>query len=303
MVGRWHTAAVDAADQLQMTGLPPVVLAFGGRVDAVLDRFLAERRAEVEGFDPAAGVLIDELLRLLGAGGKRVRPACCYLGYRAAGGEDGEPIERAAAALELLHTFALVHDDVMDDATERRGVASTQFRFAAELGWSSPAHGRSVAVLVGDLAAVLAESLLRSARFPHERLEVALDRFDRMRVEMAAGQYLDLLGAARRDLPAAEHVAELKTGSYTVEGPLLIGAALAGAGEELEEHLRAFGRPLGEAFQLRDDVLDHEGVSGAAERVGSLLGEALAVLDRAGLDPAVAAPLRALATSFRLPEV
>jgi geranylgeranyl diphosphate synthase type I len=290
---------VVTSDEPQTTGLPPFLVAFGARVDEFLFGFLAERRERLAGFDPAAAVLIDELARLLRAGGKRVRPAFCYLGHRAAGGEDGEPIERAAAALELLHTFALVHDDVMDDATERRGVPTTQVRFAAELGWSSPAHGRSVAVLVGDLAAVLAESLLRSADFPRHRLDAALDRFDRMRVEMAAGQYLDLLGAARRDLPTAEHVAELKTGSYTVEGPLLIGAALAGASGSLEGRLRAYGRPLGEAFQLRDDVLDHEAIPGAVERVDALVGEALAALDRAGLDPTVSSALGDLAAAFR----
>jgi geranylgeranyl diphosphate synthase type I len=293
---------VSTPSDPQTLALPPVVLAVRSRTDAVLEAFLSERRGEVAGLDPAAEVLVEELRRLLAAGGKRVRPAFCYLGFRAAGGRDDDPIIRAAAALELLHTFALVHDDVMDEATERRGVETTQVRFARELGWSSAAHGRSVAVLVGDLAAVLAESLFRSSGFPEEKLSLAFVRFDRMRIEMAAGQYLDLLGAARRDLSSAEHVAELKTGSYTVEGPLLIGAALAGAPKVLEERLRAFGRPAGEAFQLRDDVLDREGVAGAAERVNALVAESLAVLDTVGIDPVAGSALRALAASFRLPE-
>lgn len=293
---------MDTRSGLGSLRLPPVVLAVRSRADAVLRTFLSERREEVAGIDPTAVALIDELSRLLSAGGKRVRPAFCYLGYRASGGPDGDPIVRAAAALELFHTFALVHDDVMDEATERRGVETTQVRFAGELGWSSPAHGRSVAVLVGDLAAVLAESLFRSSGFPQERQVAAFDRFDRMRIEMAAGQYLDLLGAARRDLPSAEHVAELKTGSYTVEGPLLIGSALAGAPTEVEELLRAYGRPTGEAFQLRDDVMDREGVAGAAERVDALVAEALAALDTGSLDPIAGPALRALAMSLRLRE-
>lgn len=280
--------------------LPPIVLAVRARVDAVIQMHLDERRAEIDELDRTAGALVEEVRRLLAAGGKRLRPAFCYLGFRAAGGGDGEPIVRAAAALELLHTFAIVHDDVMDDATERRGVPTTQVRFARELGWSSVAHGRSVAVLVGDLAAVSAESLLRTSGFPRERLAVAFERFDRMRVEMATGQYLDLLGAARRDLPSAEHVAELKTGSYTVEGPLLIGAALAGAPAELERGLRAFARPAGEAFQLRDDVLDREAVPGSVERIDALVDEALAALDDDHLDPVAASALRTLADRLRV---
>lgn len=279
---------------------PPIVLAVRARVEAVIDAHLAERREEIEELDPAAGALVEEIRRLVRAGGKRLRPAFCYLGFRAAGGEDGQPIVRAAAALELLHTFALLHDDVMDEATERRGAPTTQVRFARELGWSSPAHGRSVAVLVGDLAAVLAESLFRTSGFAGDRVSAAFELFDRMRLEMAAGQYLDLLGRGRRDLAAAEHVAELKTGSYTVEGPLLIGAALADASPELERALTAFARPAGEAFQLRDDVLDHEAVPGATERVGVLVDDALAALDGVRLDPVAASALRVLAERLRV---
>jgi len=266
----------------------PVVEAVRSRVDAVLATELRARRAELEALDPSAGILVEELERLVGAGGKRLRPAFCYLGYR--------------AALELLHTFALVHDDVMDEAVERRGVETTQVRFARSFAGSSAGRGRSAAVLVGDLAAVLAEALFRASGFPPERLDEAFVRFDRMRLGMAAGQYLDLLGAARRDLASAVHVAELKTGSYTVEGPLLIGAALAGASDDVETRLLDYGRPAGEAFQLRDDVLDHEAPPGAAERVGALVAEAVAALEGARLEPVAAAALRALAEAMRLPE-
>lgn len=279
--------------------LPPVLEAVRRRVDEVLaDRFL-EQRAEIAAFDPEAAILVDELERIVSAGGKRLRPAFCYLGFRAAGGQDGEPIVRAAAALELLHTFALVHDDVMDEAEVRRGVETTRVRFARG---TTERHGRSVAVLVGDLAAVLAESLFRSAGFPTERTSAALSRFDRMRLEMAAGQYLDLVGAAGRNLDAAEHVAELKTGSYTVEGPLLIGATLAGAPSETHACLLAYARPAGEAFQLRDDVLDREALAGAVSRVNVLIGEAVDALEGVRLDPVAASALRSLAEALRLPE-
>ncbi|HSD48258.1 MAG TPA: polyprenyl synthetase family protein [Actinomycetota bacterium] len=281
---------------------PPIVEAVRSRVDGVLTSELRARRDELAALDPSAVVLIEELERLLAAGGKRLRPAFCYLGYRATGGAEGEPIVRAAAALELLHTFALVHDDVMDEATERRGVETTHIRFSRAFPGASGVRGRSVAVLVGDLAAVLAEAMFRTSGFPPGRLEEASTRFDRMRLEMAAGQYLDLLGAPRRDLASAEHVAELKTGSYTVEGPLLIGAALAGAPGELEARLLAYGRPAGEAFQLRDDVMDHEAPIGAAERVEVLVAEAVAALEGARLEPVAAVALRHIAQAMRLGE-
>src|SRR3990170_2253391 len=130
------TAAVDTVTGRQRFPLP-VVEAVRSRVDAVLATELRARRAELEALDPSAGILVEELERLVGAGGKRLRPAFCYLGYRAAGGRDGEPVVRAAAALELLHTFALVHDDVMDEAVERRGVETTQVRFARSFAGSS----------------------------------------------------------------------------------------------------------------------------------------------------------------------
>jgi geranylgeranyl diphosphate synthase type I len=284
------------------TRVPWAIEAVRERVDAELARFLAERRAEMAALDPAAADLIDELERLIAAGGKRLRPAFCVWGHLACGGTDGEPVVRAAAALELLHTFALVHDDVMDDARDRRGVATTQTRFARRAEGVPPdaSFGRSVAVLVGDLGAVLAESMLRTSAFGTERLAMALDRFDRMRLQMAAGQYLDLEGVARRDMSSAEHVADLKGGSYTIEGPLMIGAALAGASAEMESALRAFARPAGEAFQLWDDLTDHDAAPGVtADRVRELLDRAAAALEGAPLEAEAVRALRSLAELLR----
>jgi geranylgeranyl diphosphate synthase type I len=272
-------------------------------VDGALRAFLAQRRAEIASLDPAAADLIDELGRLMSAGGKRLRPAFCVWGHVACGGSDGEPVIRAAAALELLHTFALVHDDVMDGADERRGVPTTQALFALRASDvdGRESFGRSVAVLVGDLGAVLAESMLRTSGFEAARMAVALERFDRMRVEMAAGQYLDLEGVARRDVASAEHVAELKGGSYTVEGPIMIGAALSGASAEMESALAAFARPAGEAFQLRDDLTDHDAAPGiTASRVNHHVDRAIAALEGAPLEPEAVRALRSLAELLRM---
>jgi geranylgeranyl diphosphate synthase, type I len=269
-------------------------------VDRELERFLGDRRAELAGMDPSAVALVDELLRLLRAGGKRVRPALCFWAFRAAGGGQDEPIVPVCAALELLHTSALVHDDLMDRDAERRGVDATHVRFAkdAPAGVDPEAFGTSAAVLVGDLALVLSERLLRTSGFGAGRLDAAMVRFDRMRAEMAAGQFLDVSGA--RDLA---RVRALKTGSYTAEGPVLIGAALAGAGPEAEGPLRVFGRLVGEAFQIRDDVADDEAGTGAVTAVEELIARATRALGDAPLRPEAVHALTQIAELLRATEV
>jgi geranylgeranyl diphosphate synthase type I len=264
------------------------------RVDDALATFLEASAARVGSMDPNSSKLVDEVRRLLGGGGKRIRPAFCYWGFRAAGGVDegasGEAIVRAAAALELLHTMAIVHDDLIDGAKERRGIPTTEVWFAehaAELGArGDPAeHGRSMAILVGDLCAVWADQLLDGSGFDTDAVARARVRYDEMRVRMAVGQVLDVGGAAG-DPEVARRAAALKGGSYTVEGPLLIGAALGEASTDVEASLAAFARPLGEAFQLRDDLDDGDAPAGVSrETVAKLVDEAKIALDPSVLDP------------------
>jgi geranylgeranyl diphosphate synthase, type I len=271
------------------------------QVNEALDVFLAARRQEVEWREPQAVVLIDEVLRLVRAGGKRLRPAFCYWGYRAAGGVDGEPIAKAAAALELLHTMALVHDDLIDGTSERRGVPTSVPSLADQarqrgLGTGDPERfGASAALLVGDLAAVLADRLMLESGFPAAALARALAPYHDMRTDMAIGQFLDI-AVVPVDPAAARRIAAMKGGSYTVEGPLLIGAALAGATTFVQTRMRRFGAPLGEAFQLRDDLMDGDGRHGAtAKDVNALVAEAIAALDPQVLDPTAVEALRSLA--------
>ena len=266
------------------------------RVDAVLLAFLDERIRDAERLDPGARPPAEEIARLLSAGGKRMRPALCYWGYRAAGGADhggrDEPIVRAAAALELLHTMALVHDDLIDGAKERRGVPSTAAWFelrAEELGarLEPDAFGEAMAVLVGDLAAVLADHLFLESGFPSETLARALALYHPMREEMAVGQYVGFSRSTiTEDAEAAGRVAALKGGGYSVEGPLRIGAELAGGSAAAGECLVRFGRPLGEAFQLRDDLEDGDAAQGVTPEMVN--GRVAAAIE--ALDPAVVAP-------------
>src|SRR5829696_485467 len=234
-----------------MTGAPAFDRAtaeserFRAGVEAELRRSIAATRERLERRDARTVFLADELGRLIDAGGSLLRPVCCHLGFRAAGGRDGMPIARAAAALEFLHLMALIHDDVMDEAKERRGVPATP-RHLAEVGSNARATddaegrrdaerradaehmGRSLAILVGDLAEVCADVLFAESGIPPEHLARALDRYHAVRLDMAAGQALDVLGVGD-----ALTVAALKGGSYTIAGPLLVGAALAGGSPEV----------------------------------------------------------------------
>jgi geranylgeranyl diphosphate synthase type I len=211
-------------------------------VDSQIHAFLGERRVAL----PEAAPLIDEIARLIRSGGKRIRPAFCYWGWRAAGGDHSAEAMRAAASLELLHTFAIVHDDIMDSSEERRGVPTAHIRC-----------GLNVALLVGDLALVLADALFVGSGFSAPDIARAFEWYSRMRQQVIAGQYLDL--ELSRDAVVSEArarwVAVLKSGRYSVEQPLAIGASLRGASDDVLERIGRFGAPLGEAFQLRDDLL------------------------------------------------
>ncbi len=210
--------------------------------DAFLASFLQSKREELSEARP----MIDEISRSISAGGKRLRPCFCYWGYRAAGGDDGAQIVAASSSLELLHTFALVHDDIMDRSHERRGLPTTY-----------SLHGTDVALLVGDLALVLADAALMESGFEPAALRRAFEPYSRMRQQVIAGQYLDVVAAraAEMSVEKARRIAVLKSGRYTIQEPLAIGAALAGATSDLMKGLAAFGGPIGEAFQLRDDLL------------------------------------------------
>lgn len=250
-----------------MHGLPMDLDDLRAAVDRVLDGFLEERRAELAAMGDSAAALADEVARVVGAGGRRLRPAFCYWGHMAAGAPHSPEILRAAASLELLHAFALLHDDVMDRAEVRRGEPTAFRRLAEERAASGargdPLHyGMSVAVLAGDLAFALSDTLLQVSGFPSDRVAAATGVLHDMRVRAVAGQFLDLSGAGRPlwgsgrvTEEEVRRIARLKTASYSVEGPLRLGATLAGADAALLARLRAYGASVGEVLQLRDDLM------------------------------------------------
>ncbi len=250
------------------------------RVQTVLDDFLDERAAELAPLGPDAQRLVSEA-RTSVRGGKRFRAAFCHWGHRAIRPEvvDEVALARACASLELLHASALVHDDFMDASDTRRGRPSTHRTFEHEhrgSGWRGDPeqYGASAAILLGDLLLSWSDELLRRCGLPMERVVAALDVFDRCRSEVITGQFLDVSVQARgeADVDAAMTVLRYKSAKYSIERPLHIGATLAGASESQLAELSAFGLPLGEAFQLRDDLL---GVFGDPATTGKPAGDDL----------------------------
>ena len=235
--------------------------------------FIANRcAAELEeaGVEVAGDILLNFV-----TGGKCLRSTFMYLGWLS-GATDSDEALYASASLELLHAFALLQDDVMDNSPSRRGRPAAHVQFGnwhrtRGLSGSTQRFGESAAILLGDLCLIWAEQMLRESGVEQHRLQLALPRYDAMRTELALGQLADLASDVR-DLPsmaAVLDVARRKSGNYTVRRPLEIGAAMSGCSERTLTGLGHYGTAIGEAFQLRDDVL---GVFGSEATTGKPSG-------------------------------
>lgn len=248
------------------------------RIQANLDDFVSEHRSLMVNASPDTLPLIESLEELL-VGGKRLRPAFAYWGFVAAGGQDSDDVVRACASLEFLQACALIHDDVMDASDTRRGKPAIHKQFEAlhdSNNWNGSAKlfGEGSAILVGDLALSWADEMLLTSGLTNEQLTRAKTIYDIMRTELMSGQYLDLLEQVRGNITheRAETVIRFKSAKYTIERPLHVGAAIAGANPELTQVLSEYGLALGEAFQLRDDLL---GVFGDSSVTGKPAGDDL----------------------------
>ncbi|MGY5011630.1 polyprenyl synthetase family protein [Streptomyces sp. 900105755] len=241
--------------------------AFKSRVDGVLRRFVAEEAGLFAAVDPLLGPVAEQL-EAAAADGKRLRAAFCYWGWRAVGQPDSDALVRAAASMELVHAAAVVHDDLIDDSPLRHGrpTPHVALRAAVQDRPRADDTARSLAMLVGDLLMSLAGQLFATCGLPAAYLARARPLWSVLARELIAGECLEILRTgAGPDTTASLKVIRYKTAKYTVEQPLLIGGALAGADERLREGYSAYGLPLGEAFQLRDDLL---GLFGAPEHTG-----------------------------------
>lgn len=269
-------------------------------VDQRLHAFIESRADELAVISPDLDHIIEHTRGLLGTG-KRFRARFCYWGWKSAGASNSDidiasDVERVedidsplalAMSLEVFHAAALVHDDIMDNSDTRRGKPSAHKSFGAlhqDRQYSGDSHhfGESTALLVGDLLLAWSDDLLNSAlsqETSREVIRATRSEFSRMRQEVTVGQYLDIHEEAAwlhslesERLERALRVVTYKSAKYSMEAPLLIGASLAGATAEELDSLRAFGLPLGIAFQLRDDVL---GVFGDSEITGKPSGDDL----------------------------
>ncbi|MEI5102731.1 polyprenyl synthetase family protein [Streptomyces sp. PmtG] len=250
--GRWDRWELDA---------------FKIRTDEVLRRFIAQEADQFAAIDPLLAPVAEQLEAAV-TDGKRLRAAFCYWGWRTVGQPDSDALVRAAASMELVHAAAVVHDDLIDDSPLRHGrpTAHVALRGAVRRRPRSDAAARSLAMLVGDLLMALAGQLFATSGLPAAYLARARPLWAVMARELVAGECLEILRTGDGpDTTASLKVIRYKTAKYTVEQPLLIGGALAGAGAGLREGYSAYGLPLGEAFQLRDDLL---GLFGDPRRTG-----------------------------------
>ena len=262
------------------------------RVDVRLESYLSGKRDAAAALSADSAELVEAIRVLTMRGGKRLRPAVLFAAYSAVRPDEADddvgPTIEAGAALEVLQTYLLIHDDWMDGDVERRGGPSVHAALTQRYG---DAHlGAAVAILAGDLASAYAWDLLSSASFPDGRVGDALKAFRVMQEEVVLGQHLDLIGS--RDVSLMQH---LKTGSYTVRGPLSLGAILGNGTAHQVSQLILFGEPLGVAFQLRDDLL---GTFGDPATTGKPAGNDLRAGKRTAL---IAAAEQLLAPAARGP--
>jgi len=254
------------------------------RVQAAVDAEITTQTAVLEAVGADLTDLVDAVARLL-SGGKRLRAAFLYWGYRAAGRPDSDALVRLATAMEFFQAAALLHDDVMDGSDTRRGMPSAHRAIAvhhAEAGWSGSSirFGEAAAILAGDLCLQWTDELYSTSGLPAEHLARARRPFDTMRTQLMGGQFLDLLAAARgwdgldtaARIAGARNVIRYKSAKYTIEHPLLIGATAGGVPPATLGPLSRYGLALGEAFQLRDDLL---GVFGDPAATGKPAGDDL----------------------------
>lgn len=226
----------------------------------VIDASLAEART----YSPEVGQMVGAVRNLCARGGKRLRPALCLVGALCRDEEfDWGPAIEAGVSLELLQAYFLIHDDWMDQDAERRGGPTAHVELGRLL--HSKTLGERSAILAGDHAVALASAHLASLRVAPRRLRGTMMRFAEMQLAAVAGQQLDICGKARDP----ELTYELKTASYTVRGPLLLGVELAGGSQATSDALSDFALPAGVAFQLRDDLI---GVFGSPDTTGKPRG-------------------------------
>lgn len=248
------------------------------QIDNALAEFVASEVKDLMAIGNELQPVGASLSRFILDGGKRLRPIFACAGFLGSGEELTEREVKAAASLELIHVCALIHDDLMDGSDTRRGAPAIHREFEAlhrsEAKFGNPQqYGLSAAILLGDLALVWSAKMFHGSGLSPEILIRTLSSYDELRIELMAGQFLDVYEQSSHtsSLERSRKIARYKSGKYTIERPLHFGAALANK-PDLNSTYSSYGIPLGEAFQLRDDIL---GIFGESEFTGKPSGDDL----------------------------
>jgi geranylgeranyl diphosphate synthase type I len=248
-------------------------------INQVLTEFIKQESKYLAKIGPELEPVGNALEKFLLDSGKRLRPLFAYAGLISAWARPNKELVSAFASLELIHACALIHDDVMDASDTRRGAPSIHKSFEKmhlenHLVGSAAQFGVASAILIGDLALIWSAQMLHNSGISTPDFIRSLPVYDEMRIELMAGQYLDVYeqSLGTQSIERSLKVARYKSGKYTIERPLHFGGALAGASAELMQAYSNYGLPLGEAFQLRDDLL---GVFGDPSETGKPAGDDL----------------------------
>jgi len=241
-------------------------------LDRKLDQYFSRKLEEMREFGPSARGAVKSIREMTLAGGKRLRAAFMYWGYKVAGGKDDEKIIEASMSIELTHIFLLIHDDIIDQDDFRHGIKAIHKKYEGLARkfyrQTEPKHfGESLAIIVGDMAAAFGNDIIFNSDFEPARKQQALSKLQEIVVNTVSGEILDVMLEAKGKATEKEilEVHRNKTAKYTVEGPLHLGALLAGTDKKDLETLSAYSIPIGIAFQIQDDIL---GVFGSEKKLG-----------------------------------
>lgn len=239
------------------------------QIDKELKEFFKKRLEKANNISNSSKEAIQHLKEFTLHKGKRIRPMLVITAYRAFGGKEQKQIIKAAIAVELMQSFLLIHDDIIDRDSLRRGSPTINKLYQKK--YSSPHLGNSMAIVLGDICSVLGSEAILETSFPEDCKLKAIEKFNKVIINTCFGQLLDIESCMSKETKKEDilKIHNLKTAVYTIEGPLHIGAILAGAKQKDLKILSSYAMPLGQAFQLKDDVL---GLFGTIHKIGKPVG-------------------------------
>lgn len=248
---------------------------YGSRLEPVLSAFLDRKVEKTEKISPFCRDMVCHIKEFTLRGGKRIRPALIYYGYKCFAEDNEDQVVYASMSIELLHSYLLIHDDIMDGDGLRRNRPTVHrlyedSDFAANYR-SREAYGTAMAIIAGDIACGMAVDAIATAGFPADRQLRAIQKISQISVNVGYGQALDVLSSCKAACVEEDPILvnRLKTTYYTIEGPLHLGGMLAGASDRELDAFQGYAIPLGQAFQIQDDIL---GMYGGAEQLGKPIG-------------------------------